>query len=81
MLNLFFWTYLNSCPGLGLCRWSTSKCSCVDNNHKLDFHAIVPLATPDAQYWVEEEQLIYQKLREERKLREEAIRAKVCSCL
>lgn len=47
-----------------------------DNNHRLDFHAIVPLATPDAQYWVEEEQLIYQKLREERKLREEAIRAK-----
>ncbi|CAI8590692.1 unnamed protein product [Vicia faba] len=47
-----------------------------DNNHKLDFHAIVPMATPDAQYWVEEEQLIYQKLQEERKLRKEAIRAK-----
>jgi hypothetical protein len=39
------------------------------------------MATPDAQYWVEEEELIYQKLQVERRLREEAIRAKVCSCL
>ncbi|RDX77745.1 Soluble starch synthase 3, chloroplastic/amyloplastic, partial [Mucuna pruriens] len=44
-----------------------------DNNHKQDFHAIVPAATPD---WVEEEQLIYRKLQEERRLREEAICAK-----
>lgn len=47
-----------------------------DNNRMQDFHAIVPMATPDAQYWVEEEQLIYRKLQEERKLKEEAIRAK-----
>ncbi|KAK2447829.1 starch synthase 3, chloroplastic/amyloplastic [Trifolium repens] len=47
-----------------------------DNNHRQDFHAIVPMATPDAQYWVEEEELIYQKLQVERRLREEAIRAK-----
>ncbi|PNY08300.1 soluble starch synthase 3 chloroplastic/amyloplastic-like [Trifolium pratense] len=47
-----------------------------DNNHMQDFHAIVPMATPDAQYWVEEEELIYQKLQEERRLREEAIHAK-----
>nr|CAB40374.1 Starch synthase isoform SS III [Vigna unguiculata] len=47
-----------------------------DNNRMQDFHAIVPMATPDAQYWVEEEQLIYRKLQEERKLKEEVIRAK-----
>jgi hypothetical protein len=52
-----------------------------DNNHMQDFHVIVPMATPDAQYWVEEEQLIYEKLQEGRRLREEAIRAKVCSYL
>jgi hypothetical protein len=52
-----------------------------DNNHMQDFHAIVPMATPDAQYWVEEKQLIYEKLQEGRRLREEAIRAKVCPCL
>jgi hypothetical protein len=39
------------------------------------------MATPDAQYWVEEKQLIYEKLQEGRRLREEAIRAKVCSYL
>ncbi|KAK7359778.1 hypothetical protein VNO77_01743 [Canavalia gladiata] len=47
-----------------------------DNNHRRDFHAMVPMATPDEQYWAEEEQLIYRKLQEERKLREEAIREK-----
>lgn len=52
-----------------------------DNNNKVDFHAIVPMATPDEQYWVEEEQRIYRKLQEERRLREEALRAKVCSCV
>ncbi|MED6114038.1 Soluble starch synthase 3, chloroplastic/amyloplastic, partial [Stylosanthes scabra] len=45
-----------------------------DNNSKQDFHAIVTI--PDEQYWVELEQLIYQKLQEERKLREETIHAK-----
>eukprot|EP00256_Glycine_max_P023840 XP_003546152.1 starch synthase 3, chloroplastic/amyloplastic isoform X3 [Glycine max] len=47
-----------------------------DNNRKQDFHAIVPMAIPDEQYWVEEEQQIYRKFQEERRLREEAIRAK-----
>ncbi|XP_027351249.1 soluble starch synthase 3, chloroplastic/amyloplastic-like isoform X2 [Abrus precatorius] len=47
-----------------------------DNNHKQDFHTIVPMATPDEHFWLEEEQSIYRKLQEERKLREEAIRAK-----
>jgi len=50
-----------------------------DNNHKQDFHAIVPTVTPDEQYWVEEEQLLYRKFQDERRLRDEAIRAKVSS--
>jgi len=55
------------------------KAGVYDNNHKQDFHAIVPMGTPDEQYWVEEEQLIYRKFQEERRLRDEAIRAKVSS--
>ncbi|KAM5588721.1 hypothetical protein ABKV19_006936 [Rosa sericea] len=47
-----------------------------DNNHRHDFHAIVPKSIPEEQYWVEEEHQIYRKLQEERRLREEAIRAK-----
>ncbi|TKY72162.1 Soluble starch synthase 3 [Spatholobus suberectus] len=47
-----------------------------DNNRKQDYHAIVPVAMPDEQYWVEEEQTIFRKFQEERRLREEAIRAK-----
>ncbi|KAI8000822.1 hypothetical protein LOK49_LG09G01551 [Camellia lanceoleosa] len=47
-----------------------------DNNHHQDFHAIVPKGFLDEQYWVEEEHQIYRKLHEERRLREEAIRAK-----
>ncbi|XP_057436288.1 soluble starch synthase 3, chloroplastic/amyloplastic-like isoform X1 [Lotus japonicus] len=47
-----------------------------DNNQLQDFHAIVPIAPLDEQYWAEEEQLIYRKLQEDRKLREETIRAK-----
>lgn len=48
-----------------------------DNNHRHDFHAIVLKSIPEEQYWVEEEHQIYRKLQEERRLREEAIRAKV----
>ena len=48
-----------------------------DNNHRHDFHAIVPKSIPAEQYWVEEEHQIYRKLQEERRLREEAKRAKV----
>ncbi|XP_024927563.3 starch synthase 3, chloroplastic/amyloplastic isoform X1 [Ziziphus jujuba] len=47
-----------------------------DNNYKQDFHAIVPKSIPEELYWVEEEHRIYRKLQEERKLREDAIRAK-----
>ncbi|QCD77133.1 starch synthase 3, chloroplastic/amyloplastic-like [Vigna unguiculata] len=53
------------------------KAGVYDNNHKQDFHAIVPTVTPDEQYWVEEEQLLYRKFQDERRLRDEAIRAKV----
>ena len=48
-----------------------------DNNHRQDFHAIVPKSISVEQYWVEEEYQIYKKLQEERRLREEAERAKV----
>ncbi|KAJ7967695.1 starch synthase 3, chloroplastic/amyloplastic [Quillaja saponaria] len=47
-----------------------------DNNHRQDFHATVPKQIPEELYWVEEEHLIYKKIQKERRLREEAIRAK-----
>uniref|UniRef100_A0A2P2LB11 starch synthase n=1 Tax=Rhizophora mucronata TaxID=61149 RepID=A0A2P2LB11_RHIMU len=47
-----------------------------DNNHRQDFHAVVPKSIPEELYWVKEELQIYKKLREERRLKEEAIRAK-----
>lgn len=50
-----------------------------DNNHFQDFHAIVPKSIPEELFWVDEEDKIYRKLQEERRLREEAIRAKVRS--
>ncbi|KAK1375131.1 Starch synthase [Heracleum sosnowskyi] len=46
-----------------------------DNNHRHDFHAIVPARVPEDKYWIEEEHEIYEKLQEERTLREEAARA------
>lgn len=55
------------------------KAGIYDNNRKQDFHAIVPMVTPDEQYWVEEEQLLYRKFQEERRLRDEAMRHKVSS--
>lgn len=51
-----------------------------DNYNCQDFHAIVPKSVPEERYWVEEEHRIFEKLQKERKLREEAIRAKVCFC-
>jgi starch synthase len=48
-----------------------------DNNHRQDFHAIVLKGIPEELYWVEEEQQIFRKLQKERRLREEAVRAKV----
>ncbi|XP_059624216.1 starch synthase 3, chloroplastic/amyloplastic [Cornus florida] len=47
-----------------------------DNNNRQDFHGIVPKCIPEELYWVEEEHQIYRKLQKERRLREEAIRAK-----
>ncbi|CAI9087174.1 OLC1v1021180C1 [Oldenlandia corymbosa var. corymbosa] len=47
-----------------------------DNNRSQDFHAVVPRRIAEDRYWSEEENLLYQKLQEERRLREEAIRAK-----
>ncbi|KAK6149752.1 hypothetical protein DH2020_017277 [Rehmannia glutinosa] len=48
-----------------------------DNNNLQDFHAIVPTSIPEELYWVKEEQQTYKRLNTERRLREEAIRAKV----
>nr|Q43846.1 RecName: Full=Soluble starch synthase 3, chloroplastic/amyloplastic; AltName: Full=Soluble starch synthase III; Short=SS III; Flags: Precursor [Solanum tuberosum]CAA65065.1 glycogen (starch) synthase [Solanum tuberosum] len=48
-----------------------------DNNHRQDFHAIVPNHIPEELYWVEEEHQIFKTLQEERRLREAAMRAKV----
>lgn len=48
-----------------------------DNNSRQDFHAIVPKSIPDELYWVEEERQTFRKLQEERRLKEEAARAKV----
>ncbi|KAF5472783.1 hypothetical protein F2P56_009472 [Juglans regia] len=47
-----------------------------DNNNRQDFHAIVPKGIPEELYWAEEEHQIFRKLQEERRLREEAVRAK-----
>lgn len=47
-----------------------------DNNGFRDFHAIVPQGVPDEFYWIAKEHQIYQRLQEERRQREEAIRAK-----
>lgn len=52
------------------------KAAVYDNNHRQDFHAVVPKGIPEEMYWVEEEHQIFRKLQEERKLREEAVRAK-----
>lgn len=48
-----------------------------DNNGRLDFHAIVPKTVSEELDWAEEEHQTYRKLQEERRKREEAIRAKV----
>ncbi|XVE87777.1 hypothetical protein DITRI_Ditri19aG0015400 [Diplodiscus trichospermus] len=47
-----------------------------DNNNYQDFHAIVPRSVPEELYWVEVEHMIFRKLQKERRLREEALRAK-----
>lgn len=47
-----------------------------DNNHRQDFHAVVPKHISEELYWVEEEHQIFKTLQEERRLREVAVRAK-----
>ncbi|XP_024983157.1 starch synthase 3, chloroplastic/amyloplastic-like isoform X1 [Cynara cardunculus var. scolymus] len=47
-----------------------------DNNLRQDFHAVVPLSIPQDLFWAEEEHEIYKKLQNERRLREEEVRAK-----
>ncbi|CAN6457549.1 unnamed protein product [Victoria cruziana] len=47
-----------------------------DNNKRQDFHAVAAQSVPEVQYWLEEEHHIYKKLRQERKLKEEAKRLK-----
>lgn len=47
-----------------------------DNNQRQDFHAIVPKPISEELNWFEEEHRIFNKLQEERRLREEEKRAK-----
>eukprot|EP00268_Persea_americana_P031536 TRINITY_DN3074_c0_g1_i1.p1 TRINITY_DN3074_c0_g1~~TRINITY_DN3074_c0_g1_i1.p1 ORF type:complete len:1376 (-),score=335.20 TRINITY_DN3074_c0_g1_i1:219-4346(-) len=47
-----------------------------DNNNRQDFHTTVPKSIPGELYWVEEEHWLFRKFQEERRQREEAIRAK-----
>lgn len=48
-----------------------------DNNKSQDFHAIVPQSMPLESYWADEENELFEKLQDERRQREEALRAKV----
>ncbi|XWS18197.1 hypothetical protein CRYUN_Cryun32bG0022300 [Craigia yunnanensis] len=64
---LFDWVFADGPPKVA---------TMYDNNNYQDFHAIIPRSIPEKLYWVEEEHQIFRKLQEERKLREEAIRAK-----
>lgn len=48
-----------------------------DNNGRQDFHAIVPKGLPEELFWTEKEHEIFRRLQQERRLREEAIIAKV----
>lgn len=49
-----------------------------DNNNLQDFHTTVPKSILGELYWVEEEHRLFRRFQEERRQREEAIRAKVC---
>nr|ALG76014.1 soluble starch synthase 3 [Nelumbo nucifera] len=61
------WVFADGPPG---------SATVYDNNNFQDFHAIVPRGIPEELYWVEEEQQVYGRLQEERRIREEAIRVK-----
>ncbi|KAG5011257.1 hypothetical protein JHK87_019772 [Glycine soja] len=62
------WVFADGPPG---------NASSYDNNNVQDFHAIVTKVIPDEETWVWEERTIFRKLQEKRRLREEAMRAKV----
>jgi len=62
------WVFANGPPG---------NASMYDNNNQKDFHTVVTEVIPDEETWIWEEERIYIKLQEKRRLREEAIRAKV----
>ncbi|KAF8775061.1 hypothetical protein HU200_005113 [Digitaria exilis] len=61
------WVFADGPPG---------KARNYDNNGRKDFHAILPNNMTGEEYWVEEEQRIYTRLKQERREREEAIRIK-----
>ena len=48
-----------------------------DNNARQDFHAILLNNMTEEEYWVEEEQLIYTRLQQDRREREETSKRKV----
>lgn len=50
-----------------------------DNNSYQDFHAVITKDFSEEIYWLEEEDRLFRKLWEERRLREEAARKKVSS--
>nr|CAB3482364.1 unnamed protein product [Digitaria exilis] len=62
------WVFADGPPG---------KARNYDNNGRKDFHAILPNNMTGEEYWVEEEQRIYTRLKQERREREEAIRIKL----
>ncbi|CAA7405589.1 unnamed protein product [Spirodela intermedia] len=48
-----------------------------DNNNNQDFHAVVPNCISEEIFWADEEEYIYDKIQEERKLKVEAAKSKV----
>ena len=50
-----------------------------DNNGKRDFHATVSKSISDDLFWVEEEHMIFKRLQQKRKEREDAGRRRVSS--
>ncbi|CAA6668693.1 unnamed protein product [Spirodela intermedia] len=47
-----------------------------DNNNNQDFHAVVPNCISEEIFWADEEEYIYDKIQEERKLKVEAAKSK-----
>ncbi|XP_019174432.1 PREDICTED: starch synthase 3, chloroplastic/amyloplastic isoform X2 [Ipomoea nil] len=61
------WVFADGPPG---------KAIVYDNNNRQDFHAVGSEKIPEDLFWAEKEDQIYKRLQQERRLREEAIRAK-----